>query len=332
MTAALVIAAMLAGSEPGLGRWTQLASIPDQEGFAGPFAGVSNGVLLVAGGANFPDKKPWEGGEKVWHDGVYVLEKPDATWKTAGKLPRPLAYGVSVSDGQVVICIGGSDADRHYADVFRLQWKDGHLITTRLPSLPNPLATACGTLIGTTLYLAGGQEQPNSPHASRALWSIDLSAREPKWIELAACPGVGRILATAASCDGAFWLIGGVELVPDSDGKVQRRYLKDAYRYDLPYPIAAAPSPAPSDATGFSVLGGDDGTQVGVGPNEHRGFVQRILRYDVKTNSWAEAGTVAQACVTVPCTAWNGSWIVPGGEVRPGIRSTHVWTTTERRE
>ena len=32
------------------------------------------GAILVAGGANFPDKKPWEGGKKVWYDTVFVLE------------------------------------------------------------------------------------------------------------------------------------------------------------------------------------------------------------------------------------------------------------------
>lgn len=37
-------------------QWKQLPSIPDEEGFAGMYSGVSNGVLVVAGGANFPDK------------------------------------------------------------------------------------------------------------------------------------------------------------------------------------------------------------------------------------------------------------------------------------
>src|SRR4051812_40526979 len=79
------------------GEWKQLPSLPDVEGFAGSFAGVSNGALLVAGGGNFPGKKPWEGGAKVWYDTVYVLENPSAKWKVAGNLPPPLGYGVSVT-------------------------------------------------------------------------------------------------------------------------------------------------------------------------------------------------------------------------------------------
>lgn len=36
--------------------WAKLAPLPDKEGFASPFAGVIAGKLVVAGGANFPDK------------------------------------------------------------------------------------------------------------------------------------------------------------------------------------------------------------------------------------------------------------------------------------
>ncbi|HET8737433.1 MAG TPA: hypothetical protein VFM69_12620, partial [Pricia sp.] len=40
-----------------------------QPGLAGTYAGVDDGVLILAGGANFPDKLPWEGGKKIYYDG-----------------------------------------------------------------------------------------------------------------------------------------------------------------------------------------------------------------------------------------------------------------------
>src|SRR5262245_3846491 len=98
--------------------WSQLADLRDREGLAGSFAGVSGGALIVAGGANFPDKKPSQGGKKVWHDEVFVLEKPAGKWRTAGRLPRPLAYGVSVTHQGAIVCVGGSDVERHYAEAF----------------------------------------------------------------------------------------------------------------------------------------------------------------------------------------------------------------------
>ena len=37
-------------------------------GFAGPVVGVSNDVLIVGGGSNFPDSMPWLGGKKRYYD------------------------------------------------------------------------------------------------------------------------------------------------------------------------------------------------------------------------------------------------------------------------
>src|SRR4051812_2685052 len=99
-------------------RWTRLPSLPDREGFAYPFAGISNGALIVAGGANFPGKRPWEGGTKVWYDSAFVLERPDGSWKTGLTLPRPIGYGVSLTTPDGILCLGGSDSSGHYADCF----------------------------------------------------------------------------------------------------------------------------------------------------------------------------------------------------------------------
>lgn len=119
-TASLLLVALAVPSF-AFGQWKRLPSLPDQEGFAAPFAGVSHDALIVAGGANFPEKKPWDGGTKVWYDAIFVLEKPEGEWKIAGKLPRPLAYGVSVTHRNSVVCVGGSDSKRHYSDVFRIE-------------------------------------------------------------------------------------------------------------------------------------------------------------------------------------------------------------------
>jgi len=83
--------------------WTKFAPIPDAEGFAGSFAGVHQDALIVAGGANFPEAKPWEGGAKRWHDRVFVLERPGGVWRESGRLPLPLAYGVSMTTGDGLI-------------------------------------------------------------------------------------------------------------------------------------------------------------------------------------------------------------------------------------
>jgi N-acetylneuraminate epimerase len=265
-----------------------------------------------------------------------VLEKPEGEWKVAGKLPRPLGYGVSVTHSGGMVCVGGSDLNRHYADAFRLDWRDGKLVTTKLPPLPKSLANSCGALVGDVLYVAGGLEKPDSQETMKIVWQIDLVAAEPEWKEIEPCPGSGRMLAVASGFDGEFWLLGGVDLAVGKEEKIERRYLTDAYRYhphqgwkrlaDLPHSIVAAPSPAPTDATVFYLLGGDDGSQVGVAPDKHRGFAKAILRYDRITEKWTKVGEVTAPRVTVPCVLWNMSWVMPSGEMCPGIRSSEVWS------
>ena len=82
-------------------KWSRLPSLPPapgqnrQPGFAGPFIGVSNEALIVAGGANFPGKLPWDGGPKLYYDDAFVLIRTDqgqSQWLTGFHLPRAIAY------------------------------------------------------------------------------------------------------------------------------------------------------------------------------------------------------------------------------------------------
>lgn len=342
-------------------QWSQLPALPGTPGVAGSFAGVSNGALLVAGGANFPDGgTPWTGSAKVWQDKVYVLENASGSWKEAGTLPRPLGYGVSISWREGLICIGGSDAQKHYADVFLLRYANGRVEQTDLPALPSPLANATGALLGEVIYVAGGTVGPAATATEKEFWSLDLSkpAGERKWQQLPAWPGPSRMLAVAGILDGAFYLISGVELVKAPADSVARRvYLKDAYRYspgkgwariaDVPQSVAAAPSPA--FATGQShllVLGGDHGRyadQNAVLKDNHPGFSTEVWAYNFITNAWAavdaiftdrkadaaaQPGNSVWAPVTTPAVVWNGQLVLPSGEVRPAVRTSRVLVAT----
>lgn len=335
MLMVLLVSTCLAEVEPLV--WKRLADLPNSVGVAGAFGGVVSDKLLVAGGANFPAAVPWEGGKKVWHDTVFVLDRPDRNWIIAGKLPRALGYGISATHRDTVVCVGGSDERRHYAEAFRLSWQAGKITTIALPALPISMANGCGALVGDTLFVAGGQEKPDSQQALGSVYQLDLSAAEPHWVPVEKCPGSGRIFATAVACDGGFWLIGGAELVDGADGNVERRYLRDAYRFDsaggwkriadLPRAVVAAPSPALCDETGIFVFGGDDGSQLGLQrPEDHQGFSKQVLRYDLKKGEWQETGAFPAARVTAPCVAWNHLGVIASGEVRPGVRSPEVWS------
>ena len=319
-------------------RWEKLPSIPDREGFAAPFAGVSRGALIVAGGANIAGDKWQEPLTKKWSDSVFVLEKPDGKWRAGFKLPRPLGYGVAVTADDAVLCFGGSDSAKHYADSFRLSWKNGAIKTKPLPPLPQPCANACGALVGRTVYIAGGIETPTATTALHTFWALDLDAPEPIWHELEPWPGPERMLAVAGGDDRSFYLFSGTKLTAGPDGKPVREYLRDAYRFtpgegwtrlaDLPRAAVAAPSPAiallPSV---LLVITGDDGLNVAFQPvDQHPGFPRNALRYDIRSNAWTVLDAVPFSRATVPTVPWRGRVVVPNGEARPRVRTPEVWS------
>lgn len=316
--------------------WARLPDIPDPEGVAGVFAGTSGDSLVVAGGANFPHGRPWDGGRKVWHDRIFMLAEGAAAWRAAGRLPRPLAYGAAVSHDGRIVCIGGSDDGSHHAEVFSLRRDGAGVVITSLPRLPRPLAMHCAAIVGHRVFVAGGADSPRATEATRSFLALDLADPAATWTEIEPWPGPGRILATAGAIDGRLYVVGGAGLAPGPDGSAQRVWLRDAYRHDpalgwtrlpdLPRPVVAAPSPAIAIGGGtLLILGGDDGGQADRDPATHRGFRRDPLAFDAAAHAWRSLADMPFAFVTTATVGWNDGVVVPGGESRPGIRSTAVW-------
>jgi N-acetylneuraminate epimerase len=332
--------------------WDTLPPIPDTIGYAGSFAGVTDNVLIVAGGSNFPHGgTPWNGGVKTWYDKIFVLEKPDGQWKEAGRLPFHLGYGVSVSTPDGLVLAGGSNEAGHTAHVWRLRYRNGKVETEVLPSLPYALANACGALAGDKLLIAGGLARPDAANAENVFLCFDLKEPKSGWKILPSWPGPARMLAVAGTDGKCFYLFSGTQLI---NGK--RLYLTDAWVYsfdegwkqlaDLPFAVVAAPSPACYLQKGFYLFGGDtgaDAAKASILKEKHPGFSTHILRYDPSANTWSIAGNIYTnrkpdavenpnnsiwAPVTTPLVWWYDRIVLPGGEVRPGTRTPNVLVAT----
>lgn len=324
---------MQCASIPG---WSRLAPLPDAEGFASSYAGISQGALIVAGGANFPGKKPWAGGTKAWTDRIFVLPSPESAWIEPTRLTTALAYGVSASTREGVLCVGGGTKDAHVRDTFMLRWDGQRVTQTTLPSLPRPCAFAAGAVVGSVFYLVGGIETPNAIQALATFWALDLSKINQGWHELPPLPGPARMLSVAGTFDGVFYVFGGVSPVAGPDGKAQRNSLLDAYAYkpghgwkriaDLPRAATAAPSPAPVTAKGeLLVISGDDGLRAHLTGPDHPGFPTTVLVYDTKRDAWRCTAQVPVSRATAPTAEWLGSAIIVSGESKPGCRSNEIW-------
>ena len=316
--------------------WQPLPAIPDAEGFAGSYAGVSNNVLLVAGGANFPGKRPWEGGAKIWYNRVFALTEGAAAWREVNPLPAASGYGLSITTDDGALLIGGGNAQASFATVWRARWQDNRVDFEALPPLPQPLAMPAGALVGRTVYVSGGLAAPAAAQAESAFFSLDLDDVAAGWQALAPCPGPERFLATGGGQAGAFYLFGGAQLVAGENGAPTRNWLRDAWRYtpgtgweriaDLPHPLVGTPGPAPAAGpTHLFLIGGDDGALAERSPVGHPGFPRKLWVYHTITDTWTERGELPFSLVTTTATTWGDRLIVAGGEQRPGVRSTAVW-------
>ncbi len=234
--------------------------MPDAHGLAGPLVGVHDDVLIVAGGANFPEGVPWHPSADGWtspkryHDRIFTLAlgEPAAAWSAAAQpLARSLAYGVSVQLDDGVLCAGGErqvherdeTAKKHVSRrelsdaVFALRWHrgEGKVETSALPPLPAPTTSAGGARIGDTVYVVGGD---SGDGATNNVWALDLSKRDAvapesswTWRALRPWPGPPRVLPiVAAQSDGretCLFVFSGRRVV---DGKFE--VLTDAYKYE----------------------------------------------------------------------------------------------------
>lgn len=329
--------------------WQQLPSLPDDLGVAGPFVGVHNDALMVAGGANFP-LPVWDQ-DKLWRDRIYVLIRSgdDYVWKAGGTLSRPIAYGMSASTADGIVCMGGNDADGFLDTVFLLRWdaQSGAVTTTEYPPLPRPCAYGAATVVDNVIYLAGGQSGQSPETAMNNFWTLDLAQRNhPErfvWKELSPWPGTSRAFnLTVQQHDGfndSVYVISGRRPADlDGDGM---EFLKDVWQYtpatgiwrrrsDAPRCVMAGTA-IPQGQSHLFVLGGDDGSLFSQSDqlrDDHPGFPKQALAYHTITDTWTSAGAMPLNQVTTTAVHWDGAIVIPSGEWRPRVRSPKVWRIT----
>lgn len=332
----VLFAIQLASHAAGLPKWSELQTLPDALGVAGPFAGIHNNALIVAGGANF--KHPiWET-DKTWYDEVHVLEVSDHgyKWHKAGKLPRPTGYGAAVSTPEGIVCMGGNDGKKTFSNCYLLRWnsKTRKLSRSSFPKLPRPAAYGQAALLDHTIYFAGGQHGNPLDTAMKNFWSIDLKAKDPKWQRLKPWPGPNRAFNLTATQNGRVYVLSGRRQQGED---VQ--FLKDTYEYNptdgkwtkrLPMPFSRMAGTAIAHGKNkIYVLGGADGSLWADAPqlgDKHPGFPKEAWSFDTKRNSWASAGPMPANHVTTIPLHWNGKIIIPTGEIRPRVRSPKIWS------
>lgn len=360
-----------------------IGATPDEDtcyakGVSGAFCGLLDGHLILAGGANFPWRPAAEGGGKRYYEAIYATSnnifrrvnglkegerplKSGLTWQQVGVLPVPMAYGVSVSDDDGMVVVGGCNAAGGLSLAFRLNRRDGALHMEQLPSLPFALDNMAGARLGNRIYVVGGLKdgQPSS-----SMYALDFNYGE--WFECAPLPNA-RLQPVCVAQDGKLYVWGGYVQPTDSLGRVLGEncvVYADGYQYD-PQADKWSPVATPTTAEGHpltlsggaAVAWGDKEILAvgGVNRNVFLGGIQgifpmpdyllhepewyrfnpNVMVYSTVTGQWrtltqtsltarAGASLVALPVESSLLGGKSPTALLLGGELKPGIRSTEV--------
>lgn len=362
-------------------RYSQLPDLPPNQGYsvqpglAGPYTGVDDDVLIVAGGANFPEALPWDGGSKVYHDGIFLLRKKENgqyTWELSDeKIPFKSGYGGAIPTSLGLFCFGGNTDN----EVLRNTWfidysqEDDDIQIIPGPDLPVALTNFAFAEIDGNIYLAGGISQLGGESGMHFI-SLNMSGENPldwKWESLPAWQGKSRAFALGVGQSNGntncFYLFSGREVIPGQHPTI----LYDAYEYnpDLKtwttlsrgehqeFPVMAGTA-FPLGASTIVFTSGADGTMmrkqqgledqieqcIHIADNEgcdslsvllrnhlvyHPGFGSTIWAYNTISKEIYELDKLpGEGQVTTAVVQWGDDFVIPSGEIRPGIRTPEV--------
>lgn len=353
---------------PSLTHWRLAGNLPAAQGqtnalgVGGPIAGISNGVLLVAGGSNFPDAMPWLGGKKKYYREGFVFrrDKNDSLVQFQSfALPFSLAYAACCSTPEGVVVAGGENESGPGNKAFLLQWDEARQTVNilTLPDLPFSLTNAAVAFHQQKIYLAGGEM---ISEVSDGFFFLDVSNEKKAWQALPPLPKRLSHAVMAIQGNGkadCVYVLGGRKKNAGTTSDLYASALqfdlhKNQWSEKTSLPNALSAGTGVSLGSQFIVLlGGDRGETFHkteglieaiskeTGEEEkkvlneekakvqasHPGFSKQVLLYDTKNDSWKVIGIVPfHAPVTTTAIVWANKVFIPGGEVRAGVRTPGI--------
>lgn len=342
-------------------QWTVAAELPVAAnetkalGVAGAIAGVYKNKLIVAGGANFPGAMPWLGGKKKYEDELYVFTRKNNKLILQMTIPFvSIAYAASSSSDRGILYAGGENEKGISDKVILIQFAANSLqpVIQNLPDLPVAVTNASMTVIGSNVYIAGGE---TTVEASDQLLVLDLKNIGSGWHQLPAIPKPVSHAVLLAK-DNRIYLIGGRKR--NSNG-ISTLY-NSVFAFDLltnqwtekkslPYSLSAGTGAVYKNQ--ILLFGGDKGetfhrteeliAAINAAADEatkkkltdektalqsaHPGFSKEVLSYNIMNDSWQIIGNIPYATpVTTTAVTWNNCFFIPSGEIKAGVRSPYI--------
>ena len=267
----------------------KFSSLPDlppntgytsQPGLAGPYTGLDDGVLIVAGGANFPGKLPWEGGKKIFYDVIFILRTNstgDYSWeKSDEKIPFAAGYGGTVETPSGLLCFGGNTSGEAISESWLIDYNPvtGNVEIKPGPYLPVPLTNFAFAKVDGNVFVAGGLSEISGASGNH-FFRLLMAGSNPQfwtWETLPPWNGKPRAFAVGVGQSNGetncFYLFSGRNVQPGNDPEIlydahvfnpylnQWSVVSDGEQKEFPFmagtafPVGAATIVFPSGANG----------------------------------------------------------------------------------
>ena len=331
-----------------------------QEGLAGSFFGKQGDWFILAGGANFPHGKPWEGGAKTFSKEIFIFSESNSQFQlvaNSNSLPFGVAEGAYASTSKGVLCIGGQTDNGLSSKALLINYNGKDITVETYPDLPFAVKNATAAIVSNKVYLLGGQTD-NGQSVNQFLM-LDLNSLDKEWQLLSNFPVVVSAATMSAQQDGeeiSLFVFGGRAIGKDNltnfyssvfnyKPSKNKWTTKNDIRLDETTPIQLSMAvSAPIGASHIALIGGDDGqifNRVEKAINQgdvtsrdslwinHTGFNDKTLLYNTVTDTWFELDNPHKTSVAVSSIVSDGKQIyIAGGEIRPGIRTPEIMKMT----
>ena len=202
------------------------------KGVSASYAALLNGNLIVAGGANFPDKLGFEGGKKAFYDEILIFDQEAKEWKIIGKLPQASAYGVSVPlSSEAALWIGGNTLSESLSKVYKVSLIENKTVKLdSFPPLPATMDNFAGCSINGKVFVAAAKTNNEEGN----FFYITNTQKDGIWTRLPDYPGIPRTQPVMAALETEgreyIYLLGGFF---EGNDKLKPQMATEVIRYSV---------------------------------------------------------------------------------------------------
>lgn len=325
---------------------------------------IINDQLILIGGSNFSKGFPWEGGKKVFLNDIFIAQKhknDSLIWtKHPGQFPVSISNLISIPDNNTLYLFGGINENGANKQIYKLYFDTNDSLHIEIiASLPEQFSPNGGAVYNHKIILTGH----NGTHNILYFYDPKTDIWDIKQGIPGAIRSDAMVTILHEQADSSRLYVFGGRHIEDKQLKVYQDFwyysLQNQKWYkggkiDIPgvHPVALMASTAVTTADSEIIFfGGDEGirfrkrfkleVQIRNSKESHKekyrkklnnsfvthtGFSNKIIKYNITENSWKMEGEITGQQLPVATTAlwWRNKIIIPGGELKPGIRSNKI--------